>query len=83
MNTATNEYRTVEDLMRERRTSVNRMVGMTHIERRVVDAIAHQRYTPSPDDRERVSRALDLPAALLLPDLAGDVSGPTLDAKHG
>ena len=61
MNTATNEYRTVEDLMRERRTSVNRMVGMTHIERRVVDAIAHQRYTPSPDDRERVSRALDFP----------------------
>ena len=61
MSTITNEYRTVEDLMRERRTSVNRMVGVTRIERRVVDAIAHQRYTPSPDQRDRVSRALDFP----------------------
>jgi hypothetical protein len=61
MNIATNEYRTVEDLMRERGTNVSRMVGVTHIEWRVVDAIAHQRYTPSPDDRERVSRALDFP----------------------
>jgi hypothetical protein len=61
MNTATSEYRTVEDLMRERRTNISRMVGDTHIEQRVVDAIAHQRYTPSPDQRERVSRALDFP----------------------
>jgi hypothetical protein len=61
MNTASHEYRTVEDLMRERKTDVSRMVGVTQIERRVVDAIAHQRYKPSPDERKRVSRALDFP----------------------
>jgi hypothetical protein len=61
MNIATNDYRTVEDLMRDRRTNVTRMVGVTQIEPRVVDAIAHQRYTPSPAERERVSRALDYP----------------------
>jgi hypothetical protein len=61
MNIPTNEFRTVEDLMRERRVSVSRMIGVTHIEPRVVDAIAHQRYTPSPVERERVSRALDYP----------------------
>lgn len=61
MSIATNEHRTVEDLMRERKTTVGRMVAVTHIERRVVDAIAHQRYTPSPDERKRVSRALGFP----------------------
>jgi hypothetical protein len=61
MTNAISEYRTVEDLMRERRTNVSRMVGVTRIEQRVVDAIAHQRYTPSPDQRERVSRALEYP----------------------
>jgi hypothetical protein len=61
MSTATDEYRTVEDLMRERKTNVDRLTDFTRIDRRVVDAIAHQRYTPSSEDRDVVSTALRFP----------------------
>ena len=61
MNTATDQRRTVEDLMREQQTDLNEMIALTQIDPRVVDAMAHQRYTPSPEDRDRVSQALAFP----------------------
>ncbi len=54
-------YRTVEDLMGERRLDVDALVQSTGVERRIVDAIARQRYTPSPEQRECVSSALRFP----------------------
>jgi hypothetical protein len=47
--------------MRERKTNLNRLTDVTRIDRRVVDAIAHERYTPSPEDRDLVSKALGFP----------------------
>ena len=57
----TTEYRTVEDLMSLRDIHPAELVQITGIERRVVDAIVHQRYTPSPQQRKLVSNALDFP----------------------
>jgi hypothetical protein len=61
MIAATNEYQTVESLMGERHVDLEKLVVATGVEPRVVAAIAHQRYTPSPEQRERVSTALRFP----------------------
>lgn len=58
MLTQKTEFRTVEDLMDERRIDVDQLVESTGVEPRVVRAIAGQRYTPSPTQRQRFSNAL-------------------------
>jgi len=55
------EYQTVQELLAERRIDLDELVKTTGVERRIIDAIAHQRYTPSPEQRERVSSALNFP----------------------
>ena len=50
------EYQTVQELLAQRRIDLDELVEATGVERRIIDAIAHQRYTPSPEQRERVSR---------------------------
>jgi hypothetical protein len=52
------EFRTVGDLMDERRMDVDQLVQSTGVEPRVVKAIAGLRYTPSPTQRQRLSSAL-------------------------
>ena len=61
MITASNRYRTVSDLMNERRMGLGELIRFTGLDDRVASAIAHQRYTPSPQQRLRVSIALGFP----------------------
>ena len=51
-------YRHVVDLMEQSGIGVEALVESTGVERRVVEAIGSERYTPSPDQRERVCSAL-------------------------
>ncbi len=50
--------RRVADLMNEREMEIDELVASTGVGRHVIEAMVHQRYTPSPDQRERVSRVL-------------------------
>ena len=43
------EYQTVQELLAQRRIDLDELVKTTGVERRIIDAIAHQRYTPSPE----------------------------------
>ena len=61
MITASNRYRTVSDLMIERKMRLGELIRFTGLDDRVASAIAHQRYTPSPQQRLRVSIALGFP----------------------
>jgi len=61
MVTASNQYRTVSDLMNERKMELGELARFTGLDDRVASAIAHQRYTPSPQQRLRVSVALGFP----------------------
>ena len=57
----TREYQTVEELMKLHCVNVYQLVRFTGVDVSVAEAIAHQRYTPSPAQRERVSQALRFP----------------------
>jgi hypothetical protein len=60
MIAAAREFQSVADLMDQRGVDLDELVRCTGIERRIISAIAHLRYTPSPLQRERVSDALGL-----------------------
>ncbi len=47
----------VSELMEDRDIGFTDLVALTGIDDDVVAAIVHQRYTPSPDQRDRVSAA--------------------------
>ena len=49
---------TVAGLMEEQQVTVGQLVQHSGVELRIVEAIVHQRYTPSPRQRMRVSRVL-------------------------
>jgi hypothetical protein len=55
------DFQTVGELLQVRQINMDELVEATGVERRVIVAIAHQRYTPSPQQRQRVSTALDFP----------------------
>jgi len=55
---AVKDFQRVSDLMAEQHISVDELMTRAGVERRVVEAIAQQRYTPSPDQRQRVCNAL-------------------------
>ena len=48
----------VADLMNQREMGIDELVASTGVGRHVIEAMVHQRYTPSPDQRDRVSRLL-------------------------
>jgi transcriptional regulator with XRE-family HTH domain len=52
------ESRTLADWMADRNLSLDDLLAATGLERKVVDAIIHGRYTPSPQQRQRVATAL-------------------------
>jgi transcriptional regulator with XRE-family HTH domain len=52
------QVKTVADWMAERGTSLAALVEASGLEARVVEAIAHGRYTPSPQQRQRLAAAL-------------------------
>ena len=58
MITTPKQARWVSDLMDEQDLTVDDLVRSTGVEKRVIEAIVHQRYTPDPEQRERVSRVL-------------------------
>ena len=48
----------IADWMAERNVGVPDLVAATGLDKRVVEAIVHGRYTPSPEQRQRLSAAL-------------------------
>ena len=48
----------VADWMAERGISLTQLIEATGLDKRVVEAIAHGRYTPSPQQRQRLAAAL-------------------------
>ena len=54
------EVRTVADWMSQRGLDLTRLVEVSGLEARIVAAIVHGRYTPSPQQRQRLAAALGL-----------------------
>lgn len=52
------QMKTVADWMAERGISLAGLVEASGLDRRVVEAIARGRYTPSPEQRQRLAAAL-------------------------
>ena len=52
------QIKTVADWMAERAMSVAELVEASGMDRRVVEAIAGSRYTPSPEQRRRLAATL-------------------------
>ena len=52
---------TVADLLRDRHLDTAELAACTGLEFAIVDAVVHQRYTPSLDQRLRISSALGVP----------------------
>jgi len=50
--------KTVAQWMTELGLGLDDLVAASHLDRRVVEAIASGRYTPSPDQRQRLATAL-------------------------
>jgi transcriptional regulator with XRE-family HTH domain len=50
--------KTVADWAAERGLSLAELAGASNLERRVVEAAVHGRYTPSPQQRQRLAAAL-------------------------
>jgi hypothetical protein len=55
------QFSTVADLMSNRQLGLAELVRSTGISPRIVKAIALQHYTPSPVQRDKISRALRFP----------------------
>jgi transcriptional regulator with XRE-family HTH domain len=52
------QVKTVTEWMAERGLGLAELVAVAGLEKRVVEAIAHGRYTPSPQQRQRLAAAL-------------------------
>jgi transcriptional regulator with XRE-family HTH domain len=52
------QVKTIAEWMAERGLRLAELVEASALDRRVVEAIAHGRYTPSPQQRQRLSAAL-------------------------
>jgi transcriptional regulator with XRE-family HTH domain len=52
------QVKAVADWMAERGLSLAELVKTSGLDQRVVEAIAHGRYTPSPQQRQRLAEAL-------------------------
>ena len=52
--------RSIAEWMAERGLDLDQLLAASGLERRVLEAIVHGRYTPSPQQRQRVAGALGL-----------------------
>ena len=59
------QVKSVADWMAERGISLAQLVEASRLEERVVEAIARGRYTPSPQQRQRLAAALGVAAELI------------------
>jgi len=53
---------TLAEAAQEKGISMDKLIELSKIERRVVEAIFANRYTPSPEQRQRLAAALSLAA---------------------
>ena len=67
--------RSIADWMAERKLLIDDLLETTGLERKVLDAIIHGRYTPSPQQRQRLAQALGV-------DLASITWGHTQEVEH-
>jgi transcriptional regulator with XRE-family HTH domain len=67
--------RSIADCMAERNLRLEDLLETTGLERKVLDAIIHGRYTPSPQQRQRLAQALGV-------DLARITWGHTQQVDH-
>jgi hypothetical protein len=56
------ERKSVADWMRERGMEIGQLVEAAALEERVIEAIVQGRYTPSPQQRQRIAAALRIDA---------------------
>ena len=52
------QVRPLAEWMAERGLTLAQLIDVTALDKRVVEAIAHGRYTPSPEQRRRLATAL-------------------------
>jgi hypothetical protein len=52
------EFQTVAEIMEQHEIGIEELDAFTGLGPRIVESIVRQRYTPSPEQRERVSNAL-------------------------
>ncbi len=52
------ETKTVEEWLADRRFDLDHLLESCRLDRKVLEAILHGRYTPSPAQRQRVAAAL-------------------------
>ena len=64
------DVQTVAQWMTERKLTQAQLVATSGLEQRVVEAIVHGRYTPSPQQRERLAAALGVDLAQITWDHA-------------
>jgi transcriptional regulator with XRE-family HTH domain len=67
--------RSLADWMAERKVRLEDLLDATGLERKVLDAMVHGRYTPSPQQRQRLAQALGV-------DLASIIWGHTQQVDH-
>ena len=59
------QVKTVAEWMAERGIALDELVKAAGLDKNVIEAIVHARYTPSPAQRERVAAALGLRPELI------------------
>jgi transcriptional regulator with XRE-family HTH domain len=69
------KIKTVAAWMTERGLTIEQLLDQTALEKRVLDAILHGQYTPSPQQRQRIAEALGIHPA----DIAW---GHTVPVEH-
>jgi transcriptional regulator with XRE-family HTH domain len=67
--------RSIADWMTERNLRLDDLLESTGLDRKVLDAIIHGRYTPSPQQRQRLAQALGV-------DLARIAWGHSQQVEH-
>lgn len=58
--------RTVAEWLQEKQIGVELLAEKAGLDRKVADAIAHGRYTPSPQQRQRIAAALGVEISQVL-----------------
>jgi hypothetical protein len=72
------ELKTVTEWMAERKVSLERLVELSSLEKRVVEAIVFGRYTPSPQQRQSLAAALGVD-----PELVAWGHSATVESMYG
>jgi ribosome-binding protein aMBF1 (putative translation factor) len=57
------QIRSITDWMAERGVGLEELLAASALDKKVLDAIVHGRYTPSPQQRQRLAAALGVDAA--------------------